>query len=409
MNDRDAATAALGRPELARLWLAARHRLERNGRAITAAPIRLDDLSPAEVDAVCGLLGVRRPADGRIRVSLAVLDTALLKSALGGGVIATLEVLSGPVVDRRAERAEARGERETLWRTAHGHPAASDATVQRWLEALRRRGRLAKPDLVDPAVLVERTLDLVGWLLVNRADSTAAPVPLAVLASDRLGDAHALDADTALGALAFDAVCVLSESNDARRAWATFGVQLDRLSSSALAFMLPGMAESLSGTAARTGEPLRVTHRMIDRGFGLASEHVGRVWICENPAIVSVAADRLGTRCAPLVCLEGMPGTAAIRLLTALRTAGASLAVHTDFDLGGLAIASHVIARFGATPWRLGTADYLAALTRPSIALGHTIGETPWDLHLGPTMNERRRAVHEESIVDMLLDDLRLD
>jgi hypothetical protein len=68
-----------------------------------------------------------------------------------------------------------------------------------------------------------------------------------------------------------------------------------------------------------------------------------------------------------------------------------------------------VIARFGATPWRLGTADHLAALTRPSVALGHTIGETPWDLHLGPTMNERRRAVHEESIVDMLLHDLRLD
>ncbi|MEI2697470.1 MAG: DUF2399 domain-containing protein [Microthrixaceae bacterium] len=129
---------------------------------------------------------------------------------------------------------------------------------------------------------------------------------------------------------------------------------------------------------------------------------------CENPAIVMLAADRLGSACSPLICLEGQPSGATSQLLASVRRAGATLRVHTDFDLGGIAIASHIIQRFEASPWRMRRDDYLLALEGPTTHLAQKIAATGWDPALPDEMNAYRRAVHEESVADTLLADLAI-
>lgn len=406
MDSSRGAIAALARPELSRVWDAARRRLERNGRQITANPIDLKDLTEAEVTATCALLARRRPPNDQLRVSLAELDRALRSSVAQLGIIDVLEAISEPVANRRAQRATEREQQAALWQTAEAHAIAADDHVRRWLLSVRQRGRLTRLAVDDPAALLITALDGMRWLHLNRTANVACPLPLPIAAASMFGDAHALDIETPLGTVVADAVLATSGLPELRAAWLTFGVQLDSVSTSALTFMVPGAAGSPAGAAYDTAEPVRVTHRMLDRGHGLSIGPGDIVWICENPSILTLAADRVGHACQPLVCVEGMPSAVTGRLLALLRGAGAVLRVHTDFDLGGVAIMSHVTARFGAEPWRMGSQDYLAALTSPTTDLGHVIGATPWDAQLATTMNQHRRAVHEEAIHDTLLADL---
>jgi uncharacterized protein (TIGR02679 family) len=356
--------------------------------------------------AVCGVLAKRRPARNEIRVTLTELDAALRASGAGRGLIDTIEEITGPIVDRRARRADQRDRQAALWEVADGHPASRDPDVRAWLDSVRQRGRLTRLAVDDPATVLTAALDSVAWLIEHRA-ARGASLPLPAVAARLFGDAHALDPDTPVGILLDDAIVTLYGSTDSREAWQSFGVQLDTVSSSTLTYMLPGAPGTTADAARRTAEPLRVTHRMLGRGFGLDLRGGDVVWVCENPAIVALAADHLGDACPPLVCLDGMPAAVTRLLLAKLRTHGAELRVHADFDYGGIAIATHVTSRLGALPWRMGQADYLVGLDAPTTTLRQTITTTPWDPELAHAMNLHRRAIHEEAIYELLLADLR--
>jgi uncharacterized protein (TIGR02679 family) len=131
------------------------------------------------------------------------------------------------------------------------------------------------------------------------------------------------------------------------------------------------------------------------------------VFVCENPNIVAIAADRLGAACAPLACTDGMPSAAQQTLLAQLAAAGARLRYHGDFDWAGLVIGNFVMREFGAEPWRFGVADYLSATADHRIALR---GDKPvvarWDDRLSSAMSERRVVVHEEGVAETLMMDL---
>ena len=131
------------------------------------------------------------------------------------------------------------------------------------------------------------------------------------------------------------------------------------------------------------------------------------VFVCENPNIVAIAADRLGAACAPLACTDGMPSAAQQTLLAQLAAAGAQLRYHGDFDWAGLVIGNFVMREFGAEPWRFGVADYLSATADHRIALR---GDKPvvarWDDRLSSAMSERRVVVHEEGVAETLMMDL---
>lgn len=132
------------------------------------------------------------------------------------------------------------------------------------------------------------------------------------------------------------------------------------------------------------------------------------VHICENPTIVSVASNRLGKRCKPILCTEGMPSVAARRLLSMLCTSGVKLLYHGDFDVWGLRIANLIMSEYNARPWRFGAREYLDNLDRGlGIEAVHShLVNACWDSKLGDTMHRRGMDIHEEQVLDDLLVDL---
>ena len=98
----------LERPAYKPLWGAARRRLESNGVSLEGTPLKLKGLTSDEADAIAGLLGVPRPGDGSVRVTLTHLDDCLRSSVVGQGLVEVLSALGGPVEDRRARRERTR-------------------------------------------------------------------------------------------------------------------------------------------------------------------------------------------------------------------------------------------------------------------------------------------------------------
>jgi uncharacterized protein (TIGR02679 family) len=396
----------LDRPELATLWSAARAHLERRSLRVEGARVTLRGLDDDEIAAVCSLVGRRRPTSSTVRVDLAQLDAKLRAGPHGVGVIDVLVAIGGPMRDRRGERVEAARGRDELWSLVVDHPATQDERVARWVESLRMRGRLTRLGITAPDVAVTDALDVVG-ALVERAEGGARVVPLAVLAAELTGDAHGLDDDRAVGQLIADAVVALSGELALRQAWATFAVDIDAVNSSVLTLGLAGPPGSILDVARRSGEPLRLTTRML-RTIEFDDELAdgGVVHVCENPSIVAAAADSLGAASGPLVCTDGMPKHVTGVLLSLLADGGAAIRAHADFDVGGIAVVSHLRAVHGVAPWRFGRRDYLDALARPTRPLDGTVGSTPWDESLAATMNDTGRAIHEEALLDTLLADL---
>jgi uncharacterized protein (TIGR02679 family) len=403
--------ALLGGPEYRRLLGAVRERLERGGGA--ARSLTLPALDDRERAALAGLLGWPTVPAGRVRLHLAELDAALRASRLGCGVAEALEALDGPLRDRRAERDRERGRNDVMWQQAQkraGHPALAD-----WLDELRRRGLLARAarnsDTATDALLGQ-ALELAGRL-------PARGVLLQSLAAEATGDAHALDPGRPLAGLVLRAAARLAGWSEVpraaagrRRLWAEVGVLCDPLSSHVLVLGLrPSGAGRLArnlGEAAIEGEPLRLTLRELQPPGAGMELPAPEVFVCENPAVVAAAADRLGSRSAPLVCTEGLPSTAAAELLAGLASGGATLRVQCDFDWGGLRIGNLLLAGPAARPWRFTAADYLRLLERTAARapLGGEPVDASWDPDLRPALERVRTALFEEQMLDELLGDL---
>lgn len=419
----------IGGPETAWIVERARTRLSR-GRPLTGA-ITLANASAAQRAAVGRLLG-RVVAPGRsVSIPLERLDAVLRESgAWPEGLASAVIVLAGPVADPEQQRAEEEAWRavgEALAALAESHPA-----LTAWAEGLRARGHLRRVTANAPEAMA-LLREVAAALDALPADGES----IAHFSARVLHRAHALDAGTALGGLAASAADAVGNAaasdRDAagaatsrpgsaawrREAWASVGVLVDDLSSTVLVVGLPGAPAAVnaapSGTAralaalASSGEPTVLTLRQV------VADDLGTVppvvHVCENPAVVSAAADLLGPRTAPLVCLQGQPGAAAVTLLRRLQEGGAALRYHGDFDWGGVTIARTLTSHVAWAPWRFGAADYLAALERrgrtASLAtLRGRAQETPWDPALRTAMIEHGVGVEEELVLEELLEDL---
>jgi uncharacterized protein (TIGR02679 family) len=160
--------------------------------------------------------------------------------------------------------------------------------------------------------------------------------------------------------------------------------------------------------SADAGEPRRLTLRELVRS-PVAVAPGTAVFVCENPVVIAAAADRLGARCAPLVCVEGVPSTAALHLLRSVEQAGGVLHFHADFDWAGLRIGNLLSAQLGAAPWRFTAAEYQAAqavLPSARIPLKGPPVSAAWDPELDRAMRASGRAVFEEQVIESLLIDL---
>ncbi len=429
----------LAKPGLQRLWGAARQRIETLGGV--RGRLRLDELDNDERQAIADLLGLRRlPSTERPFVlDLKRLDATLRASRFAIGLEAALRARGGRLRDRPAERQAEQDFWQAFWRRARRHPQLPKLPASReWLDDLATTGlyrRLAKRRDESPDALLERALQVLSAIPTTAASDDqpsddqpsddqpgTATVRLAVLASQTLGDSHALDPQHRVAALVLRALAhregwPMPNTAARRRAlWARHGVICDDLSCDVLvAGLRPGGDALLARTLrqhAEVGEPLRLTLRQLAASPAIGSLPGGIVWVCENPAVVAMAVDDLGNRCPPMVCLAGQPNTAAHLLLTRLRQHGAELRYHGDFDWGGLNIGNTLWRSLPFTPWRFTADDYrqLARQLANSDDLPRLSGKpvaAEWDPNLATAMQEMGRVVEEEAVIEPLLEDLR--
>lgn len=404
--------SVLGSQDLGWIVERVRRRLER-GESLTGT-IRLDAPSESQREAFRRLLGKGQLRGEALVVRLEELDALLRRAELCEGLAAAVVQLTGSVHNLRA----AREDEKKAWAAllARWHAAWSCRPgLLTWLESLRRSGallRISDGDLMRAQVLLEQVNRLIAQL-------PAENLTLAELGARLTGDAHALDQDEPLGRLGLQAAaawtgCELTGTAEERRdVWERVGVLVDALSAPLLVLNLRAqgddhsLTERLLALHASAGEPARLSVRTLLRHPPTFSRSLtgSRVFVCENPSIIAGAADRLGAHCAPIVCLEGQPRTAARLVLSALRSAEITLYYHGDFDWPGIAIANRILGEYGAHPWRMSESDYRTAI------LGKPLSGRPvqpsWDQALFAAMLAQNRATHEEQAMEGLLHDLK--
>lgn len=404
----------LGGPGLAALRRRLRARYERGE---TRDEFTLGALGDEERRALEGLLGRPVRSARSMRVKQSELDASLARAGLASDLRSALEALDGPLVNRKHERAE----RDRRWLEVLG--AAAEPRLAACLgdaASVTLLRRLAAGDPEQGRVLLERAALVLECL-------PAYGVPLARLAAETLGDAHALDAGQPVAALvlrAGAAESALGGAADAaedaeapsragaarrRDRWAELGVSVNDLAAPVLCLNLAAAAETPAGAlaakAAELGVPVHLSLRSLLRHPPEWRVSGRRVYVCENSAVIAIAADRLGARSPPLICTDGMPGAAQQALLRQVAARGARLLYHGDFDWPGLAIGNFVMRSFAAVAWRFGAADYRAAASGLERELSGRRVEASWDPALAEALAQRGTAVHEEAVVETLLAD----
>jgi len=392
-------TSALS-PALAPLWRALHARLS-DGRAVSR--VRLGPLTVEQRGALADLLGLARLPGEHTSVALVQLDNAL-REAVGIDTLDVVTELVGPIGDRAGERRRADAERAELWAWLAGQPVvAAQPALAVWVAGVRRGG------LLDGSVARTRAeLERVARVLERLP---AAGVPLPVFADDVLGETHALDEGKRCAGLVLRALAAIydvpppTDARQRRALWERAGVAEDELSSTVIAagFRADGddVVSRILQVCAAAGEAAVLTLRQLRGGIGVTGPDA---WVFENPSVVALALARFGDRCPPVVCTSGWPSSAGIVLLCGLSAAGTRLHYHGDFDGEGLRIAANVVARTGAVPWRMGSADYLAA-----VADGPPVGrvtDVPWDADLAGHLVRVGTTVPEERVAPALLDEI---
>jgi uncharacterized protein (TIGR02679 family) len=414
MPNEQAATARYAGPEFRRLLDAARRSLERTGGDLTRT-VTVKTPDERERRAIIGVTGQYRPEGvGVLAVRLGDLDRAV-REATGQTLRELLERIGPPLKDRPAERQRLAGGRDATLRSAERSFLIDRDWFRSWLAELGADGTLTKLVNASDAGQVGQAIRVLEWV-EQRLAIAAGPTQLAELAAAITGDTKALNhgstlATLVLRGLAFRQGASRAKTTEERRdLWDQCGVIVDDLASRVLVLNLrargDGLGEWLTGAAAH-GTPFYVTlHQLVT--FELTVPAGQTVYACENAAVLRRAAAQLGAASKPLICAEGQPSTAFHRLATAITSAGGALKYHGDFDWPGIAIATAIIARHRATAWRMRASDYGEALGEEAdyVPLVGTPRAAPWDADLAPAMTAAGRAIHEESVADLLIAEL---
>lgn len=361
--------------------------------------------------AVDDLLGRRSTVGTRLSLDLAALEQTLRSAGMAGSLKDAVVACRGPVDDQRAEAERRRSEWEALFEASRSR-CASESKLLSWVDATTRDGTLKRLSRGNVATAA----NLMAYVCRIMLRTPATEVLLASLAAECTGDAHALDRGQPLGTLCLRAIAFLygidgqRSANARREAWATVGVIVDDLSGPVLTFNLRGAMGSHLGQILdlhrQQGQPAFLTYRQLQGSnvFEPIDPTMRRVFVCENPSIVSAAAREIGGRCQPLVCTNGQPTSTVHLLLTQLRHAGAELRCHADFDWAGLRFVDQIVRRHAAVPWRMSIEEYHTA--RGEVSLDHQEFTATWSPELCDALRARRHAVFEEQIIRSLLNDL---
>lgn len=397
----------LGGTELASVRQRLRRRYERAEADAAVASIRLGELDDIALTALRQLSGQASRPSRSITLDVVDIDLRLRNAGLADSLRDALERIDGPIAALGDQRRERQARWHALWSSAEFAPLLHD-----WLgdiaarTLVKRLGR--EPEGAAP--------------LLHAADAVLRRLPAqgltrSQLAARTLGDAHALDAGRPVATLALAAwrhhTRMRRHDDEAaperpRATWARAGVLVNELTRPALFLNLPFPSPYIAPASA--GEPGYLSLRQLLRQSVAWPVAERSIFVCENPDVLAIAADRLGADCAPLVCTDGMPAAAQRTLLDQLVAAGAQLHYHGDFDWAGLAIGNHVMRTWNAAPWHFGATDYASALAhapaRPrDLDADHAI-EAVWDAALSGLLREHGLAIAEEAVAESLLGDL---
>ncbi|MCF6313822.1 MAG: TIGR02679 family protein [Verrucomicrobiales bacterium] len=389
-------------------WLLERlvRRIERGSPLDTGSLIR-KNATTDERRAIDDLFGRRSSSGQSLNVNLKNLISHL---AIDASVLRSVVIaLRGPISKLRESREIEAGEWNRLFaRWKKRIKKKSWAT--NWIEGLEKNGQLKRA--VGREVKLADELLCQAWTILDPASHDE--IFLASLAAKITGDSHALDRGEPLSSLCLRAIFERegidgnTTADKRRQAWASLGVTVDDLSAPVLCLNLRATSGSdaapwIDWHVAR-GEPFFLPWRQV-RGFDPDPE-MGTVFVCENPAIVSEAATRLGSHSRPLICTNGIPSTTVKFLLKRLAERSLALRLRADFDWAGIKIIDQLHISGHSELWRMTAEDYRRG--KPSQALTGKPHTPTWLGDLGKVMKKSGMAVYEEELIDFLITDLRL-
>lgn len=404
----------LADPSLDPLWSAVAAGLDRNGLDWRGR-LTLPALSP-EGRRRLGILVDRTIVGERRSVSLA--DVADGVARLTGRTFLELLADLGHAPAGRRELAAARQaasrDRRCTLDAVVDELAPSAPWLPRWADAARRDGLFAGHAAEDVRTTVRRVVAVAGHGSPGRDGSPghdgSPGRSRTEVAALLLGDAHALDTATSLATLATRALIERDGPGTERQVWERAGMPLDLVSAPVLTWGLPLLADSAVAVAARTmttaGLPLHLSAVAL-RQAPLRVPPGTALLVVENPRLVEAAA--LRNLPVGVLCTNGNATTAPLEAIEALHRAGARLRYHGDFDVPGLAMTARAM-NLGCVPFRMQAADYLTALesaVTDEVALPHDpspVPATPWDPDLAVAFATHRLVVHEERVMDDVLD-----
>jgi uncharacterized protein (TIGR02679 family) len=391
----------LADPALSPLWQRVAAALDRNGLGWRGR-LTLPVLSPEGRRRLGILVESRIPAT-RVAVSLDALAAGVERLA-GVGVVDALGALGHPPTGRKEAtlaRRDARAQRRAALEDATAaHPGKAD-WVDTWRDAAWTDGLFASHAADEVRTLVRQ----VGQVLAGAGTGRSRTE----VAAQLFGNAHALDISTRLATLVTRALTTRDGPADERSAWERAGLPLDLVSAPVLTWGLPllgarGVADAVRGMTA-AGLPTHLSVMAL-RASPLTVAAGTTVLVVENPRLAEAAAER--RLMAAVLCTNGNPTTAPSLAITQLRSCGARLRYHGDFDAAGLALAGRA-REAGCEPFRMSAPDYHDALAEAS-ATGVELAldpahapPTPWDPVLARAFNEHRAIVHEERVMDDVL------
>lgn len=394
--------ASLRLRELDPLWERARARLEAGGDGCRGR-VSTPELSSSARLALKALVG---RSVGKT-VDLAALEAGLARLGVGDDLASALATLGHDVSGEPARRRAARVERKEIWHAVRGIASEwPEPWGRKWIDEVIRAGILRGFDREQARGLMQQVRAVIDHLEQARP----APISRVDLAARVLGSAHALDNGTRVEAAVARAIAFKLGPAGRRDLWAQAGVHFDLTSVPALTWGL--LLTDKCGL-------VHVAKRALDAGIPLHLSRFAlethpadvvrgsRILVVENPRIVEAAAQRQAST--PIVSTNGSPSSTVLLLLTQLLDAGAELRYHGDFDTAGLAICERMM-RIGLTPWRMGAADYHAALAAADAEGAvlpldlHAPGPTPWDPALQEDFAEKRRIVHQERLLPGLIE-----
>ncbi len=394
-------TSFLADPSLQPLWHRVAAALDRNGLDWRGR-LALPELAP-EGRRRLGIVIERPVVHGRRSVALHEIATGVERIS-GVPLVEMLDLVGHPPAGRH-EAAQARRaagqERRAALDTSVRELGPIASWMPRWADAAWRDGLFATRAANEVDTLVRRVSEVVAAGHTGRSRTEVA--------AQLLGDAHALDSATPLATLVTRALVERDGPGHERMVWERAGLPLDLVSAPVLTWALPLIGNSAVAVAGRAmtnaALPLHISVVALrDEPFRVPDG--SPVLVVENPRLVETAATRRLP--AAVICTNGNPTTAPTEAIAALRASAAELRYHGDFDTPGLAMAARA-RDMGCRPFRMSAQDYLSALAAAK-ADGVVLPEdaapappTPWDAELSDTFALHRLVVHEERVMDQIL------